>query len=67
MAEKKKYTYKSKKEKEYEAALKAKAASLSSSSLSAVPELRRHVVYKHADGTNINIYESYIDTQNPHP
>lgn len=65
MAEKKKYTYKSRKEKEYEAALKAKAAL--SSSLSAVPELRRHIVRKHPDGTNINIYESYIDTQNPHP
>ena len=63
MAKEKKSYYKSKKEKEYEAA-QVKAAS--TSSLSAVPEKRRHVVYKHADGTNINIYESYIDTQNSH-
>ena len=64
MAEEKKSYYKSKKEREYEAALAAKAASVVS--LSAIPELRRHVVYKHEDGTNINIYESYIDTKDPH-
>jgi len=56
MAKQKKTYYKSKKEKEYEAA-KLKAASVPS--LSAVPENRRHVIRKHEDGTNINIYESY--------
>lgn len=64
MAEVKKSYYKSKKEREYEAAQKLKAASIPS--LSAVPELRRHMVYKHEDGTNINIYESFIDTKNSH-
>jgi hypothetical protein len=59
MAKEKKSYYKSKKEKEYEAA-QSKTASVSS--LSAVPEKRRHVVYKHEDGTNINIYESYNNT-----
>jgi hypothetical protein len=59
MAKQKKSYYKSKKEKDYEAA-QSKAASVPS--LSAVPEKRRHIIRKHADGTNINIYESYIDT-----
>jgi hypothetical protein len=60
----KKSYYKSKKEKEFEAAQKLKATS--TPSLSTIPELRRHIVRKHEDGTNINIYESYIDPKNPH-